>query len=502
MSSEKYKLTVNVTGLLGSMTHVTVFDGKFAEVATGYGSISVEAIKGIYTVRLETNEEVVDQTVIVDKEISRSIDAPLGASSIPIAGYKSSHEYYTNPSIQWSTQQTFGGPSKPGGLFILFRYPNKDSWDLSEHQGLGEDFILADGNHQLVCELKGQAVREDMNVGMLVFSANLDPGMYYLQYFGKPSREIPLFVYKGYQTQLFMTFVDVPLFQTMCISMTHLGTLFDPQDPNLFLIDGITQKFANGIYYVPEDVLQLLAQDKWENPMLGIIAAFVCLKSPTSQRDQLLRTIIRNIENIIFIGSPPSPDLKALKILSALYFNETIDQVTLELPCMFFPALKEVIKLSADYPSIILDDSPLEQVETLVYGDSVWTSYLPIHFVENKPLTRSVPVVNLKRKYRPTTITEEPAINKVSVMINELLTSKRDIKSLNVAQIARSLNVSTNTVSKALRKIMAETTLSDENKTMLTSIGSNILTKAIKGEFQLFKSNSNNPASQTNLENQ
>lgn len=387
INQPQYRLTISTSGYLGDFCHLIVFNGFNEIMKKGYGSLQIELPRGIYRVRLELNEESMEDMVRLDQDIELHMETPKSHSSIVADDFSSSYEYYTKEAIRWSKEPTTHHDKKGlwSALFIFMRYPNADICSQYKQKSLGNNFSILDGQRNKLFELNESNIKEDKELGWLAFHAPVKNGQYYLHYAGKKKREIPLYVFNGWQSQLFLTFRDEPLFPTLKISTERITTGFRTDNPVNYIMDASLQKLHNGIYFIPEKIMDRLAQGSWDNPMMGLLTAYIYFNSGKRNKDELFRKLLDNYDRII-LDDQHAPDLVALKMLASTYFNEPLQAYKLSAPCMFMTGMKVAIELSQQHLDVFDDNSFIELTIKKLYGDMEWTSYdpPPIGTITNK----------------------------------------------------------------------------------------------------------------------
>lgn len=374
----QYRLSINTSGYLGDFCHLIIFNGFNEIVKKGYGSLSIELPRGIYRIRLELNEEVKEEMVRLDQDVELNMETPKSHSSIVAEDFSSSHEYYTKEAIRWSKEPTTQNDKKGlwSALFIFMRYPNADICSQFKQKSLGNDFSILDEHRKKIFELKGPEIREDKESGWMAFHAPVQNGQYYIHYAGKKKREIPVYAFNGWQSQLFLTFREDPIFPSLKISTERITTGFRTDNPVNYIMDASLQKLHNGIYFIPEKIMDRLAQGSWDNPMMGLLTAYIYFNSGKRNKDELFRKLLDNYDRII-LADQQAPDLVALKLLASKYFNEPLPSLKLSAPCMFMTGMKVVMELFQQHVDVLDENSFIELAIKKLYGDMEWTSYDP-----------------------------------------------------------------------------------------------------------------------------
>jgi len=396
-SADLFQFSATADGQMADFARLTLYDGFLRSVADGYYRLNCRVPAGLYKLTIKLNEAYAEKFISVEADTTQYIDTPQSASSLLVPGFKNSSGYYRENAAHYSNKPTTNknatGPAE--SIFLFFRYPDADAFRKYNTAGqrLSEGFKLLDSKRKIISEFSQQEVAEDMaDAGWMAFHAKLAPGPYYLYYAGRrpkpeweenagePPREIPVFIFPNWQTQCYMTFRKGPLFTSMIFSMSHVNPRERERanpEKDLEYLEGILQKFKNGIYYLPDQTLINLAYEKFRNPILGLVAAYAYFKSKKRNKEDFFRIVVRNLTGLFGITSP---DMVALNLLAAEHFGEgLIAPVYISSPCMFLPGFSGILGAQTS-PSgwVIKPKSIAERAIEKLYYDMVWTSYKPI----------------------------------------------------------------------------------------------------------------------------
>lgn len=350
-------LKVRAVGVMSEFAHLTVCDGFLEDIAKGYEYLDRTLPAGLYCITLKLDGHIIKRNIRLDTDMEEILTTPPVYSSLPAKGFESSHTYYMENAVRYSKEPTFG--DKGGSLFLFFRYSDSIcSKDFNkERKSMGDGFSLLDKDHQLLCYLDAASVKEDLYNGWMAFNGMLPAGTYYLRY--QDIREIPLQVFgDAWQTQVFLTFGNAPIFPSMGIIISPMEKGFIPDDESNYQIDGMRHKLHNGVYYIPEKALQEFEAGIFTSPMKGLLAAHVYFNTPEVENDALFVSVIPNLAAVL---GADTPDIKALRVLAAQYFKEPVPNVEISEPGMFLAGTKAVIQAS------LLSNNN-------IYGDMIWTS--------------------------------------------------------------------------------------------------------------------------------
>lgn len=353
------KLSIRAVGVMSEFAHLTVCNGFLEDIAKGYEQLELTLPQGLYSITLKLDGHIIKKNIRLEFDSEHTLKTPPVYSSLVADKFESSYAYYSENAVRYSRETTASFSDKGGSLFLFFRYSDfVCSQELNkERKSLGDGFYLLDSTRNFLCQLQGTKIKEDLYNGWMAFNVVLPSGTYYLRYYNV--REIPLQVFSNvWQTQVFLTFGTTPVFPSMSIIISPVQQGFVPDDESNYHIDGMRHKLHNGVYYIPEKVLQELQQGIFTSPMKGLLAAHVYFNSPEVLNDELFRSIIPSLAEIL---GKDAPDIKALQILAAQYFNEPLPAVQITHPGMFLAGVRAVITAS------LLENNN-------IYSDMIWTS--------------------------------------------------------------------------------------------------------------------------------
>jgi hypothetical protein len=386
-NKQQFHFEYTVIGQLKEFVLLQLFDGDGKLIADVHERISIDIPKGLYQLYIHFSEKLDQKLIRLDKNYSGTWENIGSYSSIPDVFLKSSQEYYTKTAKHWSTHPTIQKNNlseQNASLFLFFRYPDKNVKEQQQQvaDSMGWRLMILNSSRQLIYRLQENAIQEDKEMGWLAFHAKLFPGIYYLVYNGPKKREIPLYVFPGWQTQFFLTFKRTPIFQTARIQLVRPDNSFEITGLDNLELDTLLQNMQNGIYYVPPSLINKTAWAKWENPMLAIVVCYAYLLSAEKNDDDLFRIIIQNLQQRI-LSSGEAPDIKAIQLLAALHFKEEIPVLVLKEPCMLTVGIKNFIEQATRNPNKITINEECEEIITYLQTDTVWTSYIPLEYEKN-----------------------------------------------------------------------------------------------------------------------
>ena len=478
-----YEFAFKVTNpALAPYTHLKLFNGYNEIVNEGYGQMNVKIPKGLYQLRIEMNEYVEDRNYRVTTDVKDNIDDIKTTSATPLEGFSSTHEYFSHPSAEWSTKSTKTKRKISGSsIFLFLRYSDNEK-PFGQISRPEKGFLILNENREIIFELdKTNTIcnsgRESEFYGSIAFHERIPTGQYYMVYKGKNiKREIQLYVFEGWQTQLFMMMKETPVFATTRISIERNG--FSSRNRQNLQLDALTQKMHNGIYFLPEDLKRAAAHGKWENPMLGIIACYMYLMTSDTKDDKLFSTILKNLQENI-LRNKTAPEFIALRLLGAVHFKQQIPAEVLPAPTMILAGMNAFLKQSFTDQNLIEKGSIVEKIFQHMRSDSIWTTYEPLPIRQKKQ--KKIASEDAASKHQPALpmAMKNLSLNKpvetgyhfkpendwiTSTIFSQLSESNTP---LDISTIASQLQITHNTVKSALSKM---------NKTgMLTAVANSVL---------------------------
>ena len=214
--------------------------------------------------------------------------------------------------------------------------------------------------------------------GWIAFNAQLPNGIYYLIYSGKEPRQIPIYVFRHWHTQFFMTLDHEPLFGTIRIFLSERRE-FNPYEETYKYIDILLDKLQNGDYNLNHKLIERVAYDKFESPMLGLICSYIYLKSKDVTNDSLFKIVVQNLQRLILKDNVESPDLRALNILASQHFpNYTYQKGSVQGTPIFRVGFETILKASVEDKELIHEYGINDYISENLYFDSPFNTFKPI----------------------------------------------------------------------------------------------------------------------------
>jgi hypothetical protein len=316
------------------------------------------------------------------------------SSAAPLAGTSTTHEWQTDPAVQWSRQTTWT-PSVAGSpansrLFIFVR-----TLDPQEHRGhFAQGLELLDCDGRLITKLEGAAVQAKPEAGCMAFCADLPAGPYILhrrQGPGVRPRYQPLYLCPEWETQVFVPSGRQPSLRKLSLIYARRGEGFVPDDSQDKAAEAVVAGLRRGCNLVNAEQMRDLLEHKLERPWLGVLAAHAMrlptpggtaeytagqerprLQAATYQEKDagLYQKVVERVSELL----PNHPDVQALRLT---VFRESPASFPFPplLQSSLFLARQSETELGVDLiPSDSLTDCALDRL----YANSVWTGWGPL----------------------------------------------------------------------------------------------------------------------------
>ena len=365
-------LNLGGIGLDDADVTITVYDGRDTIAHQGTGNAALTLPNGLYTVRAEYAQEF-EERIVRHTGATQVTIRPTRHAAAPLFGTATAHEYYSYPSGDISrkeTDQPLGDARDEGRLFIFIRTTDQRAY---QGQDLSDKLSLRKPKSNQVLTTFDDGVEKNA-AGFLAYSVRAEPGMYVLEYAGVPARQMPLYVFAGWQTQVFVIHHQRPLLEGATIYLARSGDGFRADDRYAYAADMAINGLQNDRALMPREAMQTLLYGKFENPMLGLLGAHILLRQPKVER-HTIEMVLGNLNYLL----PGSSDVAALQILKALKLGEPIPKnISFETMPMLRAGFEAIIAADNAAEQIIPDGGWVERIAARVYTDSPWTSWEPL----------------------------------------------------------------------------------------------------------------------------
>lgn len=377
--SEQFPFKVAVqrsTGGWSMDSEVRVLDGRDELVGNGFGSVQFDLAPGLYAVQVERAGVRVERVLRHSGPTDETIDEPLRFSAVPAADTATSHEYYQGPAMQFSDEPTAPplGADTPASLFVFVRAASYTAERVPLDAVQLRILDYAGGE---VTRLDHARTKRDEADGWIAFMAPAPAGEWALRHdapqgSAAPSREMAIATFAGWQTQVFMTISDGPLFGSASVLMSRAG--FRPDDRVAQAVDSALAGLQNGTNTLLAEERQLLLYGKFDNPMLGLVGAHVLLQDPNADPNTI-QTVLGNLDWLL---GRDSPDNRALQLMAAKRLGRPIAPAPFERPPVMRAGLEAVLAAAAEHPFLVPPGGVLDRIAAQRFADSPWSTWKPV----------------------------------------------------------------------------------------------------------------------------
>lgn len=350
-------------------------DDKVQDTSLGH-QIKIMLPPGLYTVRGRLGGELKEQVVRLNGETNIAAPAPTRSTSAAYQGVESSHEYYSYPAVDCSKQPTTDAlaadAAADASLFIFLRARDKKAYGDSGGglETAASQLHLETPKGQVISLAAHSKIHPD---GWLAFSSSASKGDYRLHDLGDEPRTTPIALYSSWQTQMFLTFDRRPLHNTLRLFFSRRERGFLLNDDWARATDLGLSVLASGRGALPAEARRIMLGDKFENPMLGLIAAWLALREVDSPL-VLSQDVVSNLDYLL----PDSPDVAVLRVAHARRYGHGFPMQPISRIPLLRIAAGELIRFAAEYREILPDDSMLNDISPRLYADCAFTSWRSI----------------------------------------------------------------------------------------------------------------------------
>ena len=296
-------------------------------------------------------------------------------SAAPLAGTATTHEWHTGPAIEWSRKVTWSG--SPGGakrtsrLFLFVR-----TMEPQLYKNYSEGLKLLDASGNLITDFSS-GVKSSSQDGWTAFCADMKPGYYILRRgrAGIRLRQQPLYLCAGWETHVFLEGRASPSLKRQSLHMARKGTGFEPNDEVALAAEAVLDGIRYGVSFKPlvmKENLSSLLHGKFENPWLGVLAAYALRTQleasagdPDPESSNLLTHVMGFLDQI-----NDHPDVHALRLS-----EDASSPSPFPHPPLLVKGLKQVQRHSRKFSGIIPQLSLTELVLECLVEDSPWTAW-------------------------------------------------------------------------------------------------------------------------------
>lgn len=295
---------------------VRVYNGK-PELETGVGKIksddksrsgySLEAVlkSGSYLVQMSLQGKTESEWVRVNAgkvtEISpKAWDKLKFTSAAPLKDIDNYNRIHSEKAAELSRSTTWqhknGGNSR---LFLFARTLDPKSYGDTFSDGLQ----LLDATGEVITDFS-DGFKKNKNQGWIAFNADLPAGGYILRRgrSGVRLRYQVFYLCDGWETQIFLKACSFPSLSTWSLNMARRGSGFHPYSEAILAAEAVKDNLrysSNSLFLLQNEKIKqsidLLLDEKMENPWLGILAAHAIMR--LREQTENLRAQVKNLRS-------------------------------------------------------------------------------------------------------------------------------------------------------------------------------------------------------------
>jgi hypothetical protein len=320
MSNSDVLLDVSVAD---QSSEVIIIDSDFRVLARGIHNVQLRVPPGIYRGKVRVGDQQSEKLFSVESNEPnnhKSVQlAPLEFSSpIPIQQTSTSREFHQSAICDAATSGGVTAKLGQGAAVIIFlRDTSLVYFNLTADQATSygknfEGFVLSklDGGEPHPLEAIGKLV---VDRGYLIASVAVTPGTYVLSRVSSGAERLclPLVVPAGWSLQVFVSMVPIEDasdsrradFDGAAMVFDRPDNGFRPDRPDLGVLEVTRQALARGHNVLDTKAMTDLLYGKFENPMMGLLAAHLLLlaKKPDLK---LAQEVVTNTGNLIGANYP------------------------------------------------------------------------------------------------------------------------------------------------------------------------------------------------------
>jgi hypothetical protein len=363
--SPKHRLIVRAAD---PTAEITVRDGRFNRVGSAVGIYEGEHADGLYQVRVRTSGAVEEELVSLDHSQTVNFKPVAFATPVPLAQTKGGEPGDRDVVVAASRQPLKKGQG--GGVLISVRVskgsePGRAGAEGSPARGL--HLCDADGRPVLDVEA-ATAAQASQGPGAVAVCLEVDPGTYRLRFkdSSEETRERSLIVSPGWTTQCFLVrrvgrpgrSIDL---EQGVVSMQRLGEVFQPDDRLARVRDAAIDALANS-RKITDAVVTQLENDKFSDPMLGLLAAHLLLRDQPSHSH--LSQIVLNVARML---GHTHPDVQALRMRRSRGRKLSVRDMP-----MLRASWNLIVTRSIDNPELLVPGSPASRLAVGVAPTWPW----------------------------------------------------------------------------------------------------------------------------------
>lgn len=365
-----------------TMLEITVVGPDFRPVANGVGSLEAEVVPGIYQIVTRAGPSVERQLVSLAAGETHSVrDLWVSfPSAAPVAGTTTTHEYHEELAREVTRRAQRA--TTASWLAVVVRDVRGRDGPPLEISSLARLSVLDRGMRPVPDASDAWELRDRDAVA--AWSGGLPPGPYLLRTEAADGTiDQAIWLSPGWQTVVFLTVGPAgPEPASASVHMVDMALEWSPDaDRAAEAAELASWALREERSVVPADLLDLLLNSKFRNPMYGLIGAHALMLQP-SVDEAYLDTVFTNLGSLV----PGHPDLVALRWIAeerrardsgrAAVVSDGAGDI--DWPPMLLVSYQALLRMDAEDPGALRDGSVAERIAANLTVEGIWTAWRPV----------------------------------------------------------------------------------------------------------------------------
>jgi hypothetical protein len=302
------------------VAEITVLDGDQRTVAKGLVRLEQELPAGLYKVRVRVGPTLAEKLVSLDENrqvLFPPADIP---SPIPLERTARRNEAHTAAAIE-ASQKPLDNFGTGASILIFTREPprSESARPTSPQQNPATGLSLLTESGQILADIEQRATVQAEGHPYAGWRGNVNPGAYRLRLERKDGTAIERAIYVSpyTQVQVFLQVTDYLLNDGSTQRIADISGSaivispeqeFGPQRQRMRLAELARYALTQTRRILSDGLLGELLDEKFDDPMLGLLGAHLLLRDKPDDRQQFV--IVMN--NLLRLLGPDHPDVRAL----------------------------------------------------------------------------------------------------------------------------------------------------------------------------------------------
>lgn len=389
------------------MAEVQLIDHRFNPVQRGTGQIEVEVEPGLYLARASLGNRFTEQPVSVpDDQPDARVELPVIEfdSPIPLQKTRTTHEYHQHPVSVALTALLAGHEGNEGGFLFCVRDAEAAPREVPQaYVQAFQGFRLLDSQGQVRLDLAPTAETFNLQDRLLLQQARLPAGHYQLEWRQGPSMRLPVIIQSGLTTQWYALVQNDagtppqwrPDMAEAAVAYSGARNANRPDNPEFRLAERARYCLTRGINLLVDTEMGRMLRARFDNPMLGLLAAHLLLREQPPRLD-LIEQVLVNTQKLL---GADFPDVFALQLKFASMTHDDgrrrhSDLRPVEYPPLLRQSWDYLLEAAAANPDLIPTDSVAARISPALVNCGIWLAWR----AEKQPIDVASPSAQSQRE--------------------------------------------------------------------------------------------------------